>query len=321
MAISRTLLLALCSASAATLPAQTGTIGGPVSGYVFDARGQSLRVLHGIPGAALVGGAVDLGVAASAAWVSPRLDSALVIATDGTPHIYQLDSGKAVAAQAEGLVAPERAVYSPSGSALALVTPGSVRIYKGLPGAPTVAGTIELPADLATAPGGMAYGKMRRPGGGPVAVSDDGLYLLYGNNGAIQLLGVAGDSRTLTDAAAGALPVFAPGGHDAAVIDAQTIALFQDAAGAATVRRLPGVSGVRGGAFSPDGKRLFLASATVTALDLGTGDRASIACDCRPAGLIRMGTAYRLNDLGTGPLWLLDASGADPRIVFVPAAR
>lgn len=320
MAISRTLLLGLC-AGAAMLPAQTGTVGGPVSGYVFDARGQSLRVLQGIPGAALVGGPVDLGVAVNAAWVSPKLDSALIVAADGTPRIFRLDAGQAAPIQAEGLVAPERAVYSPSGTALALITPGSVRIYKGLPSSPTVAGTIELPADLAAAPGALAYGKRRRPGSGPVAVSDDGLYLLYGNNGSMQLLGVAGDSHTLTDAAAGALPVFAPGGHDAAVIDSQTIALFQDAAGAATVRRLPGLSGVHGADFSPDGRRLFLASTSVTAIDLTTGDRTAIACDCRPAGLARMGTAYRLNDLGKGPLWLLDASSAAARIVFVPAAQ
>ena len=48
--------------------------------------------------------------------------------------------------------------------------------------------------------------------------------------------------------------------------------------------------------------------------------RADVACDCRPFGLTRMGTAYRLNEFGSGPLWLLDTA-ADPRIVFVPAAR
>ncbi len=322
MSLSRALLPGLCIVSAAALLAQTGSIGGPVSGYVFDARAHSLRVLHGIPGAALVGDPVDLGgLGLNAAWISPNLDSALAVASDGTAHLFRLDSGRASEVQAEGLVAPERAVYSPSGSALALVTPGSVRIYKGLPGAPAVTGTVALPADTTAAPGAMAFGRMRRPGGGPVAVSDDGLYLLYGSGATVQLLGAGGDSRTLTDAAAGALPVFARGNHDAAVIDANTIALFQDAAGAATVRRLPGVSAVRGADFTADGKQLFLAAASVTALDLTTGDRSAIACDCRPAGLTRMGTAYRLNDLGRGPLWLLDASAAAPRIVFVPAAQ
>ena len=317
MAIAKTLIL--CAAGAGALLAQQGSVGGPISGYVYDARGHALRTIRGIPGAAVVGDPVNFGDAVNAAWVSPKLDSALIVAANGTPHFYRLDGGQASVLQAEGMVAPERVVFSPSGSALALVTPGSVRIYKGLPGAPTVSGTIALPPDSNPA-GGMAYGKRLRPGGGPVAVSDDGMYLLYGTGSAVELLGVAGDSRKLADAASGAMVVFAPGGHDAAVIDAQGIALFQDAAGAATVRRLPGIGGLRGADFSPDGKHLYLAGAAVAAVDVASGDRADVACDCRPSGLTRMGTAYRLNEFGSGPLWLLDTA-ADPRIVFVPAAQ
>jgi len=33
-----------------------------------------------------------------------------------------------------------------------------------------------------------------------------------------------------------------------------------------------------------------------------------------------MGNLFRLNDLGPGPLWLLDTGGANPRMVFVPAS-
>jgi hypothetical protein len=120
----------------------------------------------------------------------------------------------------------------------------------------------------------------------------------------------------------GAVPVFSPGGHDAAVIDARTLALFSDVSGTATVRRLPGIVGVRSAGFSADGKRLFAAGfgAAVTSLDVASGDRVEIGCDCRPSGLVRMGTAFRLNDFGTGPLWLLEDS-ANPRILFVPAVR
>ena len=131
---------------------------------------------------------------------------------------------------------------------------------------------------------------------------------------------MAGDSRRLTSAAAGAQLAFAAGGHNAAVIDAQGITLFEDAAAAATVRRLPGIGGVRGAGFSTDGKRLFLAGDAVTVLDLASGERADIACDCRPAGLSRMGGTFRLNEIGSGPIWLLDVSGV-PSVLFVPAAQ
>ena len=53
MAILRTLIL--CSTGAVALLAQQGTVSGPVSGYVFDARGHSLRIIRGIPGASLFG--------------------------------------------------------------------------------------------------------------------------------------------------------------------------------------------------------------------------------------------------------------------------
>jgi hypothetical protein len=307
----------ICVAGAAGLFSQQGSIGGPVAGYVFDRQSQALRVIHGIPGASLIGEPVDFGSGISHAWAAPKLDAALVVTADGTARLFRLDNGKATERTVEGIVSPERAVFSPSGTALALVTPGSVRIIKGLPDAPVVAGTVELPQDRVSATAARS-GKLQRSGGGPVAVSDDGAYLLYGSNGAIELLGISGDSRKLADAATGALPAFAPGGHDAAIVDGQAVALFRDASGAATVRRLPGISAAKGVAFSPDGGRLFVAATSVMAVDVATGDRGEIACGCRPTGLARMGNAFRLNELGNEPLWLLDAS-ADPRVVFVPA--
>jgi hypothetical protein len=288
-----------------------------VAGYVFHRQSQALRVIHGIPGASLIGEPVDFGAGIKSAWAAPRLDAALVVTADGTARLFRLDNGKATERMVEGIVAPERAVFSPSGTALALVTPGSVRIIKGLPDAPVVAGTVELPQDRVIA-AAARHGLLQRSGGGPVAVSDDGAYLLYGSSGAIELLAIAGDSRKLADVGPGALPAFAPGGHDAAIVDGQAVALFRDASGAATVRRLPGIGAAKGVAFSPDGLRLFVAAASVMAVDVATGDRSEIACGCRPAGLVRMGNAFRLNELGTEPLWLLDAS-ADPKVVFVPA--
>ena len=39
-----------------------------------------------------------------------------------------------------------------------------------------------------------------------------------------------------------------------------------------------------------------------------------------PAGLFPMGNLFRLTEPGAGPLWLLDAGGGNPKMVFVPAA-
>jgi hypothetical protein len=307
---------------AAAVYAQNNTVTGPVAGYVFDGGSRALHVIRGIPGASLIGESVDLEGGITAAWVSPKLDTALTITAAGPLRLYRLKDGAAAPAPIENLPAPERVVFSPSGTSLALVTNGSARIFRGLPDAPQDAGTIALPNARGVAAAAMSVGKLPRPltGSAPIALSDDGGYLLYAADGTVKVLALAGDARPLTDAATNALVVFAPGGHDAAVIDASTVAFFQDVAGPATVRRYAGIDGAKGAAFSPDRRKLFIAGAHLTAIDTGTGDRTDIACGCTPSALVPMGAVYRLNELSAGPLWLLDVS-ADPKTVFVPALR
>ena len=134
------------------------------------------------------------------------------------------------------------------------------------------------------------------------------------------MIGVAGDSRKILEGAAGALAAFAPGNHDAAIVYSGKLILYQDIAGAATERTLDGVTTPSALAFSPDTQKLFVASTTgraVTAIQVASGDRSALACDCTPSNLIPMGSVFRLTELGSEPLWLLDS--ASDRVVFVPA--
>jgi len=76
----------------------------------------------------------------------------------------------------------------------------------------------------------------------------------------------------------------------------------------------------QGIAFAADGSHAFVASASqraVLSFDL-SGNRTDFACACAPSELTPMGTSFRLNQLGSDPVWLLDG-GANARIVFVPA--
>ena len=78
---------------------------------------------------------------------------------------------------------------------------------------------------------------------------------------------------------------------------------------------------VAGLGFSQDGARVFVTTAAaqpVIVIDL-SGNRTSVACACSPTELAPMGNAFRLNELGAGPLWLADAGLSGPRTVFVPA--
>jgi hypothetical protein len=303
-------ILLFACLTAGVLCGQTGTLSPPSAGFVFDGSSQTLRRIQGIPGASLIGADVDFGFPITAATVSPRMDSALVLSSDGAPHLFRLNGG-ATEIPVTGLTAPERVVFSPSGTAAALYANNSVQVVKGLPGSPQVTSAVRVQINP----------RLQRATPVSLAVSDDGAYLLYAAGGPVELIGVAGDSRKLMDAPPGALAAFAPGGHDAAVLHGGALTIFQDVIGAATRREVAGVTAPSAVSFSTDGRTVFVASERsrgIQAIDAATGSATTLSCECAPAALIPMGSFFRLQELGEGPLWLLDA-GSQPRLVFVPA--
>jgi hypothetical protein len=301
------ILVSACLATCA-LYGQTAKVQAPSAGFVFDGSSQMLRRIQGIPGAALIGDGVDFGFAITAAAVSPRMDSAIAMSADGAAHLFRLNADGPVESSIAGLAAAERVVFSPSGTAAVLYAGGSAQVIRGLPDAAALAATIRVHTGA----------KARGPA---LAISDDGACLLYAASGPVELIGVAGDSRKLMDAAPGALVAFAAGGHDAAVVHGGTLTVFRDVIGAATRRDVTGLSSPSAVAFSSDGRTIFVASEhgrTVSSIDGDTGSLASLACECAPSALAPMGALFRLNEMSAAPLWLLDASAA-PKLVFVPA--
>ena len=297
--------------AACSLYGQTGKISGPSMGFVYDSSAHALRRIQGIPGAALVGPTVDFGFAVSSAYVAPQLDSAFVLGDDGQARFFRLTADAPQERTVDSLGKPQRVVFSPSGSAAALYSPGTVQVVKGLPDAPEMAATIPLRSNV----------RGRRSLTDTLAISDDGAYLLYSAGGPIELIGVAGNSRQVMAGATGVLAAFAPRSHDAAVVHDGKLTLFQDVAGAATERSFDEIVAPTAVAFSPDSRKVFVASAAgraVTTIQLTTGDRSSLACDCTPAGLMAMGSVFRLTELGNGPIWVLDTA-SERGLVFVPA--
>jgi DNA-binding beta-propeller fold protein YncE len=133
--------------------------------------------------------------------------------------------------------------------------------------------------------------------------------------------------RKLMPAQGNALVAFATGGHDAAVMDPSSgVTFIRDASGSAGAQVLAapddGLAGPVGIAFSQDEKTVYVASATaqsVAAFNLASANRTAIGCSCTPSTLVPMGNVFRLTELTTGPVWLLDGTAATPRTVFVPA--
>jgi DNA-binding beta-propeller fold protein YncE len=297
------------------LAAQQGTLSGPVAGFAFDRTGGVLRPIKGVPGASLLGDPIGFGLSVASVEVSPRQDSAVVVGADTSLHLFLLNGGSPTEVSLGGVSgAPQRVVYSPSGTAVALLGPGSARVLTGLPSAPTLAGSVTIHSDGALAKQVRNW-----------ALSDDGMYLLTVEQGSARLLSLQGQNRILIAAQASALVAFAPGGHEAAVMDSVIgLTLILDVTGTAGTQVLAApddsLAGPAGLAFSQDKQTLYLASAaaqSVVAFNLASASRTTVGCTCTPSTLVPMGNLFRLTELTGAPLWLLDSS--TPRTVFVPA--
>jgi hypothetical protein len=306
--------LILTSLAAVAIQAQQGSVKGPVSGYVFDSSAQGLRPILGVPGASLFGAPLNFGFAVSSAYAAPRQDAALVVAADGSLHVFSLNAGTATEESVSNLVSsPQRVVFSPAGTSAAIYAGGSIEVVTGLPNNATVSGGVDLPSG--TVPDGLA-------------ISDDGAVVLVSAGKAVLLYGGSNALGKLMDTAGPAMLAFAPGGHDAALDDpaGAGVVLFHDLTGASSSQVLAApdaiISASSALAFTADGKSLLLASSkgqSVTTIDIAAGSRNAIACTCSPSTLARMGNLFRLTELGREPVWVLDPLSSVPRIVFVPA--
>jgi len=312
-------------AASSSLPAQQGRLSGPVAGFVFDNSGRVMRPIQGVPGASLLGDPLSFGIDIAAAYIAPRQDSAIVVGADQSLHLFLLNGGAPLEVSLGGITGtPERVVFSPSGTAVALISSGSARVLTGLPGAPALTGSVKVEGN---ATGGAPGPRSRSVSAPSLALSDDGTYVLTIAQGTVRLLSVHGQNRMLVPAQVSAQVAFAPGGHDAAVVDSLTgLTLIRDTSGAAGTQLLAapdeGLAGPVGVAFSQDKQTLYVASAkaqSVAAFNLAGASRTAIGCACTPTTLAPMGNLFRLTELTTGPLWVLDGTAATPRTVFVPA--
>jgi len=180
--------------------------------------------------------------------------------------------------------------------------------------------------DLSTFPGALAS----------LAVSDDASVMIASfsdvEESSVVALRLQGPVQILTTPRRATAAAFLPGSRDVLIADgpASEIYMVRDAGASAESTRLAGdaegITEPTAVAVSRDGKRAFMASSRdgrVATVDLATGAVTIIPCACSPTDLaILNGNAvFRLTAPTAGPLWLLDAEGPEPRIVFVPPYR
>ena len=294
---------------------------GPIMGYLPEDG--ALRPISGIPAAGSVGDPLATDRPFTRIQLSPDQTRALAIAADtGALLLFTLGAGSSVPVQGAA-AAPDRIVFSPSGTAAALwfSAASRIQVVSGLSATPSVR---DLDASfLGADPAGFA-------------VSDDGQWVAgawsssvyaFGPDGPVTVLPVQGPAEALC---------FFHGRADVAVITATQVVIITDIAGAAVPNVIwtkpndpppadpaiaPPVEVAVGFAVSFDNSHLSIAGnlGALATFDLITGTSVGGDCACSPTGLFGMGgSMFRLTDLKDGAVKVFDASTNE--VWFVPLA-
>jgi hypothetical protein len=264
-----------------------------------------------------MGDPVNLGFRLASATVSPRQDAALAVKADDSSLVLVRASGAEIsfAAVPGAMPAPALVVFNSAGTAAALYNAdsGRVQILTGLLDTATVRNEVDISAlagpvaALAVDDAGASF---LLAAGAPETVS---LYRVvtgaapqflasFRSVAALRMLGTGGDAL-LADSAAGAVYAI----HDGGI---EMIASGQDGLGTPIAIEADSAG------------RVFVAdqAGNLTILDRGRGSSVSVPCGCAPTGLFRLsGTStFRLTEPSDAPMWVLDASGDDARVVAIP---
>lgn len=271
-------------------------ITGPVLGYApIDG---SVRPVYGIPGAAVLGPAADLGGTVKLAAAANDAGLLIAVLDDGRVMRYR---GDAAITLEDAIFAPTRIALSPRGRAALLYSDESqtIQIITGLGGTVRIADPVAVEwraTALAISDAGRA-----------VIAADGALWSAMPGRAPVHLMPVP-DVSAIAFFAASNNMVFADAG-----------ALWVQRSG--ELQRVAEFNGAI--ALQTSGRALFAATAIgVSRIDLETGARADVSCSCNITDLepMRGGAVFRLNRGGKEPIYLYDGQGAEQRILFVPAA-
>ncbi len=294
---------------------------GPVIGYLPDAGG--LRTMTGIPAAGSVGGAITADGVFSHIEVSPNQTQALAVtAGTGAVMLYTIGSGASVAVQGVAS-APDRIIFSPSGTAAGLWFSKSrhFQLLTTLSASPFVR---EIDFSFT--------------GSDPtaLAVSDDGQWTTGAWPFSSYAVGPDYIAKVLPVSGAAEAVSFFHGRNDVAVITPSQVVLIADIAGAMTPNVIwsrpddpppagpaaaPPVEVAVGFATSFDNRYLSVAGnlGSLSTFDLTAGSSVGRNCACSPANLYGMGgSLFRVTGLTDGVVKVFDASINE--VWFVPLA-
>jgi len=330
----------------------TASVRLPVLTFVLDGAG-GLRPVIGIPGAASIGMPVELGFPVIRAAAAAN-DYILATSNEGAwpvllqvrgntinvrpveafsslqdlreepgcaedepwPARRRLPTCRADRGFSPNGITVDRVVLSPSGSAAAFFSASKQRAwaFTNLSQSPVLAGTFDVGG-----PGGITA----------LAISDDGRTLAAGiadgDAGSLFIQNAGQPSQTIPGVSHAAAIEFLHNSDQAVIADdrVNTIYMLANRQLFSVANADNGISAPIALALSNDNRKIFIAnsgSGSVVQIGPDGAIGQSRSCNCAVTGLHVTNTdgVYRLTDFSGGPIALLDASGAAPRITLVP---
>ena len=319
------------AAPPSTIQPQSKPATGPTLGYVWDAAGQALRPVQGVPGASIVGtqhltaagGATTIVAAASS------IRSGMAFFLDANGNLYQSPLTGGAAAQIASMPGASGLFVSSSGSNVLLTgkSASGTNVAALVSGLPQSAATHVL--DVSTM-NGIVGGSVSDTGAVVLAAPSSPAGQGPDGQGPVSLVAYAGQSAGASIAtfqAFGGMQ-FVPNSDELIAADgfSGTFTAISHVSTSPVSAPLPAAVSITSPAaldITPDARWVVAANhaGDVLRIDL-TGAQAAVKthCSCAPGQVSAMtGTTLRLVTQGGGPLWIVDAGGAAPRVLFVPA--
>jgi len=289
---------------------------GPILGYIFSPTDGTLRAMLGVRGSARVSTSIVPAGVYVAGDASTASNTALLEDENGSLFVFNLPLSQPTHL-ADGLPANVRIAFAPLGQTAVAYTPGSsnVTLISGLPGTPK-AQSISLSgsSQLLSA-----------------TVSDAGTIVVASQGSSTQVgtLSANGQFSRLASITSAPSFSFLTSSDDMLLADggANTLSLIHAVSASPSVQPL-GVTGLNNPvAVSASHDKHWAAvangsDANVLRVDLSTGTPvAKLTCVCQPSQVSSLAgnAVFRVNSLGTGPVWTVDFSGTTPQLFFVPA--
>ena len=304
---------------------------GPILGYVWDAPSQSLRPIQGLAGASIIGAPTVSAPSQGTSFIASAISgiSSMALFLDANGGVFQGSVSGGPLTKVASVSGATSLILSNSGN-YAVITGKSAdgaSIASVISGLPTFPSAHNL--NLASAASVLG-----------AAASDTGTVALatgssQGNISIVAFVGQAAGAQVATTQAFGGMQ-FVPNSDELVVADGGSGALtaitrVNTTASSSALSPAGGITAPVALDITSNGRWVVAANhnGDVLRIDLtGVAAATKVHCSCAPSQVLalsgsanaaRAGTTVRLVTAAGGPLWIVDAGNASPRVLFIPA--